>query len=225
MNPLLADAANRASRYIATLEDRPVAPRPEALAALNRFERGLQEHSIAAEFVLAELDELGAPATMASTGGRFFGFVIGGALPVTVAASWLATVWDQNAAMVVTAPLNAQLEIVATRWLLELFGLPAQTVCGFVTCATAANFSALAAARHALLARQGWDVEARGLFGAPELTVVVGEEVHASMQKALAMIGFGRERVVRVPVDRRSITICDLRSTSREKCFAMLFSK
>ena len=121
--------------------------------------------------------------------------------PVTVAANWLATAWDQNAAMVVTAPVNAQLEVVAARWLIELFGLPAQSACGFVTCATAANFSALAAARHALLAREGWDVEAQGLFGAPPLTVVVGEEVHSSMQKALAMIGFGRERVVRVPVD------------------------
>ena len=100
-----------------------------------------------------------------------------------MAASWLATAWDQNAAMVVTAPVNAQLEIVAARWLIGLFGLPAQSACGFVTCATTANFSALAAARHALLAREGWDVEAQGLFGAPPL------------------IGFGRERVVRVPVD------------------------
>ena len=201
MSELLADAARRASRYVATLDNRPVAPQPEALAALSRFERTLPEHSSAAESVLAELDELGSAATMATTGGRFFGFVTGGALPVAVAANWLATAWDQNAAMVVTAPLNAQLESVAARWLIGLFGLPAQSACGFVTCATTANFSALAAARHALLARQGWDAEGQGLFGAPPLTVVVGDEVHSSMQKALAMIGFGRDRVVRVPVD------------------------
>ncbi len=138
---------------------------------------------------------------MASAGGRFFGFVIGGSLPVTVAANWLATAWDQNAGLVVTAPVNAALEIVALRWLRQIFHLPAQTAAGFVTCATAANFSALAAARHALLSRAGWDVEAQGLFGAPPLTVVIGEEVHASVQKALSLVGFGRERVVRVPVD------------------------
>jgi glutamate/tyrosine decarboxylase-like PLP-dependent enzyme len=201
MSDLYADTARRAARYAAALDARSVAPSPAALAALARFEQPLPEHSSAAEAVIAELDELGSPATMASTGGRFFGFVTGGALPVTVAANWLATCWDQNAAMVITAPVNARLELVAARWLVELLGLPARAGCGFVTCATTANFAALAAARHALLARAGWDVEGQGLFGAPPLTVVVGAEVHSSMEKALAMVGFGRERVVRVPAD------------------------
>jgi len=147
------------------------------------------------------LDEIGSPATMASAGGRFFGFVIGGSLPVTVAANWLAAAWDQNAGLVITSPANAALETVALRWLKDIFHLPVQSAGGFVTCATAANFAALAAARHTLLRRVGWDVEAQGLFGAPPLTLVVGEEVHASVQKALALVGFGRERVVRVPVD------------------------
>jgi glutamate/tyrosine decarboxylase-like PLP-dependent enzyme len=138
---------------------------------------------------------------MASAGGRFFGFVIGGALPVTVAANWLATAWDQNASFVVTSPANAVLENVALRWLKDIFHLPVQSAGGFVTCATTANFAALAAARHALLGRAGWDVEAQGLFGAPPLTVVTGDEVHASVQKALSLVGFGRARVVRVPVD------------------------
>ncbi len=201
MTDLYADAARRAARYAAALDSRAVAPAPAALAALDGFDRALPQASTAPEAVLAELDELGSPATIASTGGRFFGFVTGGALPVTVAANWLATAWDQNAAMVVTAPVNARLEIVAARWLKELLGLPAQAGCGFVTCATTANFAALAAARHALLARAGWDAEAQGLFGAPPLTVVVGAEVHASMEKALAMVGFGRQRVLRVPAD------------------------
>ena len=201
MSELYADAARRAARYAAALGERAVAPSAAALAALAGFDRPLPAQSSSAESVIAELDELGAPATMASTGGRFFGFVTGGALPVTVAANWLATAWDQNAAMVVTAPVNAQLEIVAARWLVELLGLPPQSGCGFVTCATTANFAALAAARHALLARAGWDVEGQGLFGAPPLTVVVGDEVHSSMEKALAMVGFGRARVVRVPAD------------------------
>jgi glutamate/tyrosine decarboxylase-like PLP-dependent enzyme len=201
MSDLLDDAARRASRYLESLDTRSVAPSKEAIGALAKFERVFPEHTSTAEAVLVELDEIGSPATMASAGGRFFGFVIGGSLPVTVAASWLAAVWDQNAGLVITAPTNAALETVALRWLKDIFNLPAQSAGGFVTCATAANFAALAAARHALLDRIGWDVEARGLFGAPPLTLVVSEEVHASVQKALSLVGFGRERVVRVPVD------------------------
>lgn len=203
MSDLLDNASRRAQRYLASLETRAVAPSPEALAALASFDRPLPEQLSSPEEVLAELDEFGSPATMASAGGRFFGFVIGGSLPVTVAANWLATVWDQNAGLVVTSPVNARLEKVALEWLKDLFHLPAESAGGFVTSATAANFSALAAARHALLARAGWDVEAQGLFGAPPITVVVGEEVHASVQKALSMVGFGRERVVRVPCDEQ----------------------
>jgi glutamate/tyrosine decarboxylase-like PLP-dependent enzyme len=201
MNSLLDDAAKRASLYLESLGNRAVAPRKEALAALARFDQAFPDHVSSAETVLAELDEIGSPATMASAGGRFFGFVTGGSLPVTVAANWLATAWDQNASFVISAPANAALEEVSLRWLKEIFRLPSDCAAGFVTCATAANFSALAAARHELLARVGWNVEAWGLFGAPPLTVVVGEEVHASVQKALSLVGFGRDRVVRVPVD------------------------
>jgi glutamate/tyrosine decarboxylase-like PLP-dependent enzyme len=201
MSDLLSDTARRAGRYLQSLHARSVAPAREAIAALASLDRPLPEEGSTAEAVIAELDEIGSPATMASAGGRFFGFVIGGSLPVTVAANWLATAWDQNAGLVVTSPINATLESVALRWVKEIFHLPAQSAGGFVTCATAANFAALAAARHALLRRAGWDVEAQGLFGAPTLCVVTGEEVHASMQKALSLVGFGRERVVRVPVD------------------------
>ena len=201
MSDLLDDAARRASRYLESLDTRSVAPAHEAVAALAKFEQALPERASTAEAVLAELDEFGSPATMASAGGRFFGFVIGGSLPVTVAANWLATIWDQNGGLVVTSPVNAALENVALRWVKDIFHLPLESAGGFVTCATAANFSALAAARHALLGRAGWDVEAHGLFGAPPLTVVIGDEVHASVLKALSLVGFGRERVVRVPVD------------------------
>jgi glutamate/tyrosine decarboxylase-like PLP-dependent enzyme len=138
---------------------------------------------------------------MGSAGGRFFGFVVGSSLPATVAASVLAAGWDQNAGLVVLSPIAATVEEVAIRWMLDLFGLPPGCGAGFVTCATQANFAAVASARHALLARRGWDVEAQGLFGAPPITVVVGDEVHASMLKALTLSGLGRERVIRVPVD------------------------
>jgi len=147
------------------------------------------------------LDELGSPATMASAGPRFFGFVIGGSHPVSVAASWLATAWDQNAGAYVASPIAATLERVAQRWLVELFGLPGTTVVGFVTGATMANLSALAAGRHAVLARAGWDVEEQGLTGAPAITVIAGDEVHPSVVKALGLLGLGRGRVRRVPVD------------------------
>jgi glutamate/tyrosine decarboxylase-like PLP-dependent enzyme len=201
MSDLLDDARQRAGRYLESVNARSVAPATQAIASLTRLEQAFPEQTSTAEAVLAELDEIGSPATMASAGARFFGFVIGGALPVTVAANWLAAAWDQNAGLVVTSPINAALESVSLRWVKDLFHLPAQSAGGFVTCATAANFSALAAARHALLERAGWDAEAQGLFGAPPLKVVVGEEMHASLQKALALVGFGRERVVRVPVD------------------------
>ncbi|MBI5961099.1 MAG: aspartate aminotransferase family protein, partial [Chloroflexi bacterium] len=157
----------------------------------------------AAEDTLHLLDTFGSPATVASTGGQYFGFVIGGALPVTQAASWLATIWDQNAAFFTTSPIAAKIEEVALRWLVDLFQFPSNTAGAFVTGATMANFTALAAARHAILERQGWDVEAQGLFGAPEIKLVVGDEVHVSLLKALSLLGLGRDRVIRVPVDNQ----------------------
>jgi glutamate/tyrosine decarboxylase-like PLP-dependent enzyme len=138
---------------------------------------------------------------MGMAGARFFGFVIGGALPVTVAANWLATAWDQNTGLYEPTPATSTLEEVALGWLLDLLGLPATAAGGYVTGATMANFTALAAARHAVLARAGWDVEGAGLFGAPAITVVIGDEAHPTLLKSLGLLGLGRSRVVRVPVD------------------------
>ncbi len=147
------------------------------------------------------LDEVGSPATMGIAGSRFFGFVIGGALPAALGANWLASAWDQNAGLFAATPISATLEEVSLRWLLDVLGLPPECGGAFVTGATVANFTALAAARHAVLARAGWDVEAQGLFGAPPIQVVVSEEAHPSLMKSLGMLGMGRQRVVRVPVD------------------------
>ncbi|HET6438626.1 MAG TPA: aminotransferase class V-fold PLP-dependent enzyme [Anaeromyxobacter sp.] len=198
---LLADAARRAASYLDGLRERKVGPAPAAIHALASLDVPLPAHPTEAALVLAELDRLVSPATMAMAGPRFFGFVIGGALPVTVAAAALATAWDQNSAKWAVTPGTAALEKVALGWVLEALGLPREAAGGFVTGATAANFTALAAARHAVLARVGWDVEERGLLGAPLVQVVVGEEAHVSVLKALAMLGLGRGRVVRVPVD------------------------
>lgn len=199
---LLGDAAQRAVRYLQGLPARGVAPTPEALARLAGIgEATLPQTPQDEAATLRLLDEIGSPATMASAGGRFFGFVIGGSLPVSVASHWLATAWDQNAAYHAPSPATAVFEAVALRWLLQLLGLPAHAAGAFVTGATMANFSALAAARHALLARAGWNVEADGLFGAPPLTVLVGEEAHPTLMKSLGMLGLGRKRVLHVPVD------------------------
>jgi glutamate/tyrosine decarboxylase-like PLP-dependent enzyme len=202
MREVLIDAAERAIQYLESLNGRTVAPDPTAVARLAELDIPLPDHSCGADETLALLDSYSA-ATMAMAGPRFFGFVIGGTLPATLAANWLAGAWDQNSALAGVTPLSAKVEDVALCWLRDLLGLPPETGVGFVTGATMANFTCLAAARHAILAQAGWDVEADGLFGAPEVTVVVGEEAHSTLFKALGLAGFGRNRVVRVPVDRQ----------------------
>ena len=198
---LLRDAADRAARYLDGLASRLVAPDAEAVAALARLREPLPVAPSDPTATLALLDDLVSPATMGMAGGRFFGFVIGAALPVTVASSFLATAWDQNAGLWEVTPGASTLEEIALEWLVELLGLPPDAGAGFVTGATVANFTALAAARHAVLAREGWNVERDGLFGAPPVTVVVGAEVHPTVRKALGLLGLGRERVVVVPAD------------------------
>ncbi|HLV98894.1 MAG TPA: aminotransferase class V-fold PLP-dependent enzyme [Ktedonobacterales bacterium] len=198
---LLLEAAERSIRYRESLDERRVAPTPEAVARLAELGGPLPAGPTDAASVLRLLDEAGSAATVTMAGGRYFGFVNGSSLPVTLAANWLAGAWDQNVAFAVMSPVAAKLEEIALHWLIDLLGLPPGTGAGFVTGATMANFTGLAAARHALLEQAGWDVEEDGLFGAPPLTVVVGEEVHASLVKALGLLGLGRRRVVTVPVD------------------------
>jgi glutamate/tyrosine decarboxylase-like PLP-dependent enzyme len=200
---LLRDAADRAATYLEGLSSRTVAPSQDDVAALAHFDQSLPEHPRDPALVISELDQYGSPGTGASAGGRYFGFVIGATLPAALAANMLATSWDQNSALVVISPTTAKLESIALRWLLDALHLPPASAAGFVTGATMANFTCLAAARHTLLQRKGWDVEAQGLFGAPPLNVVVGEEVHVTALKALAMLGLGRARVTRVPVDEQ----------------------
>jgi glutamate/tyrosine decarboxylase-like PLP-dependent enzyme len=201
MQTLLADAAQRACQYLASLPTRAVAPLPEAVARLATLDEPLPEHPQPPQAVLSRLDEIGSPATSAMAGGRFFGYVVGGALPVSLAANWLATAWDQNAAAPLATPGVAAFEQVALRWLLEILDLPRTAAGAFVTGATQANLCGLAAARHAVLARAGWDVEADGLFGAPPITVIVGAEAHPTLFKALGVLGLGRSRVLRVETD------------------------
>ncbi len=187
--------------YLAGLESRAVAPTANAVARLERLGGPLSEDGETPARVIEQLDEFGSPATVASAGGRYFGFVVGSALPAALAANWLAGSWNQNVTLEVLSPVGVRLERIALGWVQELLGLPAAAQGAFVTGATMANFTALAAARHAVLAQAGWDVESNGLFGAPPVTVVVGEEAHVTLLKALAMLGLGRDRVLRVPTD------------------------
>jgi glutamate/tyrosine decarboxylase-like PLP-dependent enzyme len=196
---LLRDATDRAIRFLEGIDVRRVAP--HELEALEHLRQPLPEREGDPTETIRQLDEIVGPATMGMAGGRFYGFVIGGSLPVTVAASWLATAWDQNAGLWSVTPGVATLEEIALGWLVDLLGLPPGTGAGFVTGATVANLTCLAAARHAVLERVGWKVEADGLFGAPPVTVVVGEEAHPTLFKSLGVLGLGRARVVRVPTD------------------------
>jgi glutamate/tyrosine decarboxylase-like PLP-dependent enzyme len=203
MKKLLEEAADRSIRYIQSLEERDVFPSDDAINNLTQFDESLPAEPTDPETILQILDDIGSPATVASAGGRYFGFVVGGSLPATVAVNWLASAWDQNDGMSVLSPVAVALEQVCLKWLIDVFSLPPGTWGGLVSGATMANFSGLAAARHAILQKQGWDVESRGLFGAPPVNVVVGEEVHVSALKALSLLGFGRERLIRVAVDHQ----------------------
>ncbi len=207
---LLAEASRRAREYVDRSADRPVAPTPAALAELARFDEPLPEHPSDPLTTLALLDDAGSAATLASTGPRYFGFVTGGALPVALASAWLVSAWDQNTALPVMSPVAARLYDVTRGWLVELLGLPATSVAAFVTGATMANATALAAARDHQLAAAGWDVQGQGLFGAPPVTVVAGDKAHSTLLKALGLVGLGRDRVHRVPVDDQGRLRADL---------------
>jgi glutamate/tyrosine decarboxylase-like PLP-dependent enzyme len=206
MNPLnkrslLHDTALRAERYLEGLRDRRVSPSEQAIQHLSELDHPFPPEPTSPEEVVEILDRVGSPATVASAGGRYFGFVIGGVLPAALAANWLAGAWDQNTGLFVATPIATVLEEVSLRWLLDALKLPPECGGAFVTGATVANFTALAAARHAVLEQAGWNVEADGLFGAPPITVVVGAEAHPSLIKSLGLLGLGRNRVVTVPTD------------------------
>jgi glutamate/tyrosine decarboxylase-like PLP-dependent enzyme len=198
---LLARAHAHAADFLRTLPDRPVvarATRSEIVEALNvPLSQDGEDAASVIDAVASQADR----ATIASAGPRYFGFVIGGSLPVALAADWLTSAWDQNAGIYVTSPMASVIEEVAGRWLLELFGLPADASVGFVTGGQMANFTALAAARHEVLRRVGWDVEADGLPGAPRVHVITGAESHATIDVSLRYLGFGTRTLLRVEAD------------------------
>jgi glutamate/tyrosine decarboxylase-like PLP-dependent enzyme len=190
--------------YLAGLEDRHVGARGSEAELRSALDQPLPDSGVDAETVIEELARAMDPGLVASAGPRFFGFVIGGSLPAALAADWLTSTWDQNAAIYAAAPGAAVAEAVCARWIVELFGLPEGSSVGFVTGGQMANFTALAAARHAVLRRMGWDVEQRGLPGAPPVRVLLGEEAHVTVVAAVRLLGLGTDSIERVEVDEQA---------------------
>lgn len=218
-------AADLAFEFLDGLDERPVGARQDAAAIRERLGKAMPETGTDPAEVLRELAEAVEPGLVGSAGPRYFGFVIGGALPAAAGADWLTTAWAQNAVLHAASPAAAAVEEVAGRWMLELLGLPSEASFGLPTGAGLGNAVGLAAARHSVLERAGWDVEARGLYGAPEIVVLIGEEAHATVLTALQYLGLGRDRVTKVktdgegrmqlasiaealPADRRPVVVC-----------------
>jgi glutamate/tyrosine decarboxylase-like PLP-dependent enzyme len=198
---IFEQAKSFAYAYMDGVHDRNVFPTGEAIAELDMFDEPLPESPSAPQEILSWLHRYGSPATVAQAGGRYFGFVNGSSVPAALAARWLSDVWDQNAALYVISPIVSRLEVICEKWLVDLLGLPPETGAGFVSGTSTATMCGLAAGRNELLKRLGWDVNRDGLFDAPHLRVILGDQAHATVFKALALLGFGRERVERVPVD------------------------
>jgi glutamate/tyrosine decarboxylase-like PLP-dependent enzyme len=204
----LRRAAELAEEHLRALDGRPVRAHVSYEDAVAALDEPLPERGEDPVEVVERLAATVGPGLVANPGPRYFGFVTGGALPAALAADWLASAWDQNAFSRVSSPGAAALEAVTERWVLEALGLPSGAAVGFATGATTSNFTCIAAARHALLARAGWDVEVHGLTGAPPIRVVVGEHVHASLLLALRYAGLGAPTTV-VPADEQGAMRAD----------------
>lgn len=201
-DPLLAaQTLDYAVQYMHSVYDRTVFPNDEAIRDMEIFTEALPDEPSDPQRILKQLHEKGSPATVAQTGGRYFGFVNGGLVPAGLYAKWLADVWDQNGAMYVSSPIVSQLEEVCESWLIDLLNLPKGTAIGFVSGSSIATLCGLAAGRNHLLSASGYDVAKRGLFGAPDIQVVLSEGAHSTIFKALSILGLGSERVIKVPMD------------------------
>lgn len=200
---IFGQAVEFGRQYLANAKVRNVAPLETDVARLNEFHQPLSEFGSSARDVLELLHEVGTPATMAQTGGRFFGLVNGGVIPAAMAARLLADSWDQNAVLHAVSPVNATLEEVCQSWLRDLLGLPSNTVAGFVSGTSMAIVCGLAAARFRLLQSAGWDINKQGLDGAPRLRIVTSKHTHSTVVKAVALLGFGTDRLELIDVDEQ----------------------
>src|SRR4051794_38882015 len=198
---VLEVARERARRYLGDVTDRPVAEQASVKELRAALDRKLPNDGEDPARVVEELADAAEPGLIALGSPRYFGLVIGGTLPAALGADWLAGAWDQIASLYVCGPSAAVAEEVSGRWVLDVLGLPKGAGFGLTTGGTMANFSGIAAGRHAVLERSGWDVEAKGLNGAPQLRVLVGEHAHATIFVALRLLGLGAENALRVRAD------------------------
>lgn len=226
VDDLFQRAAEHAMCFRESISEAAQRPRVSYLASLGEFREPLPERGDAGLEVIDALVAKAGPGLHAMTGPRFFGWVIGGSHPVGVAADWLTSAWGQNTGNHHATPAAAAAEAVAGNWLLDLLDLPRESSTGFVTGATVANFVCLAAARGDVLRRVGWDVEGQGLFGAPPITVLIGDDAHATVFSALQFLGLGHDRVVRVKTDDAGrILVSDLADAAGKvsgPCIAIL---
>ena len=203
MSDLLNKAKEYAEAYLNKMNNEKIQVGDEARQNLSNLDFDLQSESVDEIEVIERMNKYIEPATMKMTSSKFFGFVIGGSYPVSVASNWMSTAWDQNTGLELTTPATAAVESVSSKWLLKILGLPKDSATAFVTGATVANFTALAAARNHVFKTADWDVEADGLIGAPDLQIIISEESHPTVYKSLAMLGLGRNRVTKVKTDNQ----------------------
>ena len=194
-------AHHYASEYLDQIFERNVFPTEEAITNLSIFDEEMPLENSAAESVINLLHQYGNAATVATLGGRYFGFVTGSVVPVGLAAKSLSTYWDQVSAMYVISPLASKLESVVEKWIVDLFNLPTDTSAGFVSGTSSANLCGLAAARYRILQKQNWDINEKGLFGAPKIRIVTGQHAHSAVLKSVAILGLGKANIEFVDVD------------------------
>jgi glutamate/tyrosine decarboxylase-like PLP-dependent enzyme len=197
------------SQYIDASYNRNVYPTEEALKKLDCFDEIMPTEIADSVDVIEKLNQYGAPATVSQIGGRYFGFVNGSIVPTGLAAKLLSSFWDQNTPMYVISPIAARLENVVQEWLKSIFKLPEETVAGFVSGSSTANLCGLAAARYRLLKNQGWDINKKGLFNAPHIRIITGKEVHSTVIKTIALLGFGNDNIEFIDTDEQGRIIVD----------------
>ena len=215
-------AKSYAYQYIDGIEAMDVFPQKDALSLLTHFDKPLNQESSTSKEILDLMHHYGSPNTTAQTGGRYFGFVNGGAIPAALAAKWLADVWDQNGGLFYTSAINAKLEQVCEDWLKDIFNLPESTIAGFVSGTSTANLCAVAAARHHLLKKKGWDVNENGLSGSPAIRIIAHEQVHSSIKKIFALLGLGKRDIEWIPSDDQGRMQIDKMPELDEFCLVVL---
>ena len=211
-----------AYEYLTQVQQMDAFPQADALAGLKHFDEALPKESTPAEDILKILHEYGSPATNGQVAGRYFGFVNGGIVPAALGAKWLSDAWDQNGGLFFTSPINSKLEQVCEQWLISLFGLPKETVAGFVSGTSMANLSALCAARYQLLKNQAWDINQDGLAGAPPIRILAHRQVHSSIKKTLAMLGYGYNNIEWLPADEQGRLIVSALPKLDHTCLILL---